>query len=83
MGGREREGKSEQDLSTDKLLPSSWKKWRQTRENTNSEILANFLGGPVVKNPLSNAGNVGLTPGWASLISQLAKNLPAKLKTLL
>ena len=81
LGGREGEGKSEQDLSTGKLLQSSWKTRRQTRENTNSEILGGFLGGPVVKNLLSSAGSVGLIHDWGSKIphatGQLKRCQPA------
>ena len=34
------------------------------RDEGRTEILRDFPGGPVVKNPPSNAGDAGLTPGW-------------------
>ena len=30
--------------------------------------MGNFSGGPVVKNPPFNAGDVGLIPGWGAKI---------------
>ena len=41
-----------------------------------------FPGGPVVKNPPSNAGDMGSIPGWGTQILQAAKNiLPSTTKT--
>ena len=32
------------------------------------EQIRDFLGGPVIENPSSNAGNAGLIPGWGTKI---------------
>ena len=32
------------------------------------QILKYFPGGPVIKNPPSNAGDTGLMPGWGTKI---------------
>ena len=37
--------------------------------------LRDFPGGPVVKNPPSNAGDVGLIPGWGTKIPHAAGQL--------
>ena len=42
------------------LLGVYFKKWK----------FQDFLGGPVVKNPPSNAGDTGLIPGWGTKISR-------------
>ena len=37
--------------------------------------LGDFPGGPVVKNPPSNAGDAGSIPGWETRLSQAAGQL--------
>ena len=45
------------------------KQWEWKRKRKIQEIFkGNFSGGPVVKNPPSNAGDVGSIPGWVTKI---------------
>ena len=39
------------------------------------KVLGNFPGGPVVKNPPSNAGNAGSIPGQGTKIPQATEQL--------
>ena len=47
-----------------KQKQQEWKRKRKIQEI----FKGNFSGGPVVKNPPSNAGDVGLIPGWGTKI---------------
>ena len=40
-----------------------------------NNCIRDFPGGPVVKNPPSNAGDVGLIPGWETKIPHAAGQL--------
>ena len=40
-----------------------------------NNIPGDFPGGPVVKNLLSNAGDMGLIPGWGTKISHITEQL--------
>ena len=45
------------------------KQWEWERKGKIQELFTrNFSGGPVVKNPPSNAGDVGSIPGWGTKI---------------
>ena len=41
----------------------------------NKENLGDFPGSPVVKKPLSNAGGMGLMPGWGTKIPRTTREL--------
>ena len=47
-----------------KQKQQEWKRKRKIQEI----FKGNFSGGPVVKNPPSNAGDVGSIPGWGTKI---------------
>ena len=47
-----------------KQKQQEWKRKRKIQEI----FKGNFSGGPVVKNPPSNAGDVGWIPGWGTKI---------------
>ena len=47
---------------------------KNSRLHTNQENnFRDFPGGPVIKNPSSNAGDAGLIPGWGTKIPRAAK----------
>ena len=41
-----------------------------------------FPGGPVVKNPTSNAGDVGSIPGWGTKIPHASGQLSPRVTTI-
>ena len=49
--------------------------------NTHKPGLRDFPGGPVVKNPPCNAGDVGLIPGWGTKIPHAVRQLSPQAAT--
>ena len=50
-------------------------RWRQWRLGNNQVGRGDFPSGPVVKNPPSNAGDMGPVPGWGTEIPPAAEQL--------
>ena len=51
------------------------------KKSTNNKCWRDLRGGPVVKNPPSNAGDVGLIPGWGTKIPHAAAQLSPRATT--
>ena len=64
------------NLMVDKLYLNKTvnKKVRKETLNQKKKKIRDFLGGPVVKNPPSNAGNAGSIPGQGTKIPHTADN---------
>ena len=69
------------------MMSSRWfeifkrRTWKRRWENIYNRLIWDFPGGPVVKNPPSNAGDVGSIPGWGTKIPHAAGQLSPRATT--